>query len=160
MVPSDNGFVLEPVFEMSLLLARRSQAANKRQLAKSVKPLYLWRPIKLSPLYSVISFVSFITHKFSHSIQRNGFWGLNCVSIWFYHCLKWGQSGPQCGHHIYPFCIELQIYFWEWRLIGANRLHRFVMVPALDNHLIALTTVTDQFPGQVSIMSNLLHENS
>ena len=24
------------------------------------------------------------------------------------------------------------------------------MVPALDNHLIALTTVTDQFPGQVS----------
>ena len=28
--------------------------------------------------------------------------------------------------------------------------HRFVMVPALDNHLIALTTVTDQFPGQVS----------
>ena len=93
------------------------------QLAKSVKQLYLWRPIKLSPLYSVVSFVSFITHKFSHSIQRNGFWGLNCVSIWFYHCLKWGQSGPQCGHHIYyPCCIELQIYFWEWRLIGTGLL--------------------------------------
>ena len=28
MVPPDNGFALEPVFEMSLLLARRSLAAN------------------------------------------------------------------------------------------------------------------------------------
>ena len=122
MVPPDNGFALEPVFEMSLLLARSSLTANNCQLAKSVSQLYLWRPIKLSPLYSVISFVSFITHKFSHSIQRNGFWGLNCVSIWFYHCLKWGQSGPQCGHHIYPCCIELHIYFWEWRLIGTGLL--------------------------------------
>ena len=40
MVPSE--LALEPVFEMSLLLARRSlMAANNCQLAKSVKQLYL-----------------------------------------------------------------------------------------------------------------------